>query len=286
VRIPREQEQVRHELRHRREELTSVLAREPTVSELAVSLGVEEADIERALSAERARNMVPMSAADNAQAQPPDQVTAEDSDDRLVLASSLQSLDERERRIVFLRFHADMTERDIARELGISQAHVSRLLAAALARLRQELAGQGVEADTTADTTRSHADALGTRISSVGEPEDRGSLTGQVPAGSKAAHTYSGRFLVRMPASLHEQLAQAAEREQLSLNRLVTNLLSAAVSEGGAEPKSDSPAAGSTDTPRVSPRAVRLALATNLVVVVVAGIVAVVLLVLALERGI
>src|SRR5262249_60128250 len=41
---------------------------------------------------------------------------------------------------------------------------------------------------------------------------------------------HSGRFLVRMPGSLHEQLANAAKREQLSLNRFVTNVLAASVS--------------------------------------------------------
>ena len=62
------------------------------------------------------------------------------SDDRLLLTERMHVLDERERQIVYLRFHADMTERQIAREVGISQAHVSRLLAAALTKLRAELA--------------------------------------------------------------------------------------------------------------------------------------------------
>src|SRR5262249_50759 len=60
----------------------------------------------------------------------------------------------RQRAIVFLRFHLDMTERQIGRELGISQAHVSRLLSSALSRLRADLAGSNEgngELDTTAD---------------------------------------------------------------------------------------------------------------------------------------
>jgi hypothetical protein len=89
-----------------------------------------------------------------------------------------------------------------------------------------------------------------------------------------------------MPQSLHEQLAQTAEREQISLNRLVTNLLSAAVSKGDAKGSDSEPAADRSGAPRVSARTFRLALATNLIVVILAGIIAVVLLVLALERGI
>lgn len=285
VTIPREQEQTRRALRQRRDELTSALAREPTVSELAVSLGVEDADVERALAAERARDLVSVSTRD-AQDQPVEAETPPDSDDRLVLASSLRSLDERGRRIVFLRFHADMTERQIARELGISQAHVSRLLSTALEQLRAELGRQGLERDTTGDTTGDVSGPGGIKLPAVGEPEDPGSSSGQESEGSKAAHSYSGRFLVRMPQSLHEQLAQAAEREQISLNRLVTNLLTAAVSEGDTEGSDSGPAADRSGTPRISPRTFRLALATNLIVVILAGIIAVVLLVLALERGI
>jgi predicted HicB family RNase H-like nuclease len=113
-------------------------------------------------------------------------------------------------------------------------------------------------------------------------------------ATSKSRRNHSGRFLVRMPASLHEQLAREAEHAHVSLNRFVTDAL--ATSVAGSEPEQRSalspphsadptvtPADGSRPTP---PRAVRVALATNLVVVVIAGAVALLLLVLALQRGI
>ena len=50
---------------------------------------------------------------------------------------------------------------------------------------------------------------------------------GKPPA--KPASGYSGRFLVRMSGDLHQQLAQAAEREQVSLNRYVTDALAESV---------------------------------------------------------
>lgn len=45
--------------------------------------------------------------------------------------------------------------------------------------------------------------------------------------------THSGRFLVRLPRSLHAELAHAAEREGVSLNQFVTNALAGAVSWRG-----------------------------------------------------
>ena len=105
--------------------------------------------------AERAREWIASSSDPEAVATGEDSATLVSSDDRLLLTRSVRALEERERRIVFLRFHADMTEREIARVLGISQAHVSRLLACALSRLRADLANSNsavAEGDTTADS--------------------------------------------------------------------------------------------------------------------------------------
>jgi HicB-like protein involved in pilus formation len=97
-----------------------------------------------------------------------------------------------------------------------------------------------------------------------------------------------------MPSELHEQLARAAEREDVSINSFVTRALATSVGTAATAPaappetsgKAKAPAEPPTSSSRLSPSAVRLALATNLVVVVVAGLVAVILLVLALQRGI
>jgi hypothetical protein len=96
-----------------------------------------------------------------------------------------------------------------------------------------------------------------------------------------------------MSGDLHQQLAQAAEREQVSLNRFVTDALAESVTGGGAhEPAAptDPPAdvAPVDDAPaeraRNPRRTLRMVLAANLVVVVLAGTIAVVLLVLALQQ--
>ena len=58
------------------------------------------------------------------------------AEQRVELARLLERLPERERRIVHLRFWEDKTQAEIAAELGISQMHVSRLLAKSLSILR------------------------------------------------------------------------------------------------------------------------------------------------------
>ena len=241
----------------------------------------------------------------------------DESEFRLLLADGLRVLDERERRIVFLRFHADMTERQIACSVGISQAHVSRLLEGALVKLRAEFTVSG-EAGDVGDTTETPPISVGTgrRIEPVRARGQRNGATAQAADGpaaeagqptpndppeagatggtsrrsgrSKTATGYSGRILVRMPSELHEQLAQAAERDEISLNRFVTQALSTSVDP--AESTSVDPAESASVDPDESPasstaRKLKLAVATNLVIVVLAAVAAVVLLVLALQRG-
>jgi RNA polymerase sigma-B factor len=362
LRIPRKLEQMSAEVRRAQTELVSTLGRVPTMQELTAALGIDAVDVERALNAGSAGDWVSISAGDDSVAEATGTDGLADRDDRLFLNGGIRSLDERERRIVFLRFHADMTEREIAREVGISQAHVSRLLRCALAKLREGLA-DAAEAATAPDAAQRHlGDKTGPRISGVGTLEirtlaeyldlpyhlevrsehdgDRSWWTGSVeelpgcvsrggtseealarlrPAmeswlgsaleehreiplpnkggsrqegASKSARSHSGRFLVRMPAPLHEQLAREAERAHVSLNRFITDALAACIST--AEPER----LGSVSQPRAPavdrdpgsgatrPRALRVALATNVIVVVIAGVVALLLLALALQRGI
>jgi len=56
--------------------------------------------------------------------------------------SALEALSERDRRVIDLRFVAGLTQAEIARRVGISQVHVSRVLWAALTVLRDQLEGE------------------------------------------------------------------------------------------------------------------------------------------------
>ncbi|MGZ6616709.1 MAG: sigma-70 family RNA polymerase sigma factor [Solirubrobacteraceae bacterium] len=293
LRIPRNVQRTGAEARRCREQLGRTLGRPPTTREIAAALSVDEHKVEQALAAEGARNPVPISPDEGkrlrgaeSEASPPG------SDDKLLLASSAHVLDDRERRIVLLRFHADMTEREIARKVGISQAQVSRLLDGALKKLRQELRGSKSPAepcDTAFDVVISPP--VTPKISGVVAPEESSKLAHQHETSKyRASSGYSGRFLVRMPSELHEQLARAAERDQISLNRYVTEALAASVADvpDRAPADDDRPTetvTGAAAQPRAL-RSLRVALATNLVVVVLAGLAAVVLVALALQRGI
>jgi RNA polymerase sigma-B factor len=59
--------------------------------------------------------------------------------DRALVARAARALDARQRRILLLCFFLDRTQEEAAAELGLSQAHVSRLLADALRRMRRRL---------------------------------------------------------------------------------------------------------------------------------------------------
>jgi len=305
LRIPRELQQLGAKVRRSHEQLAATLGRSPTVGELAAALCVDSSEVERALVAERARDPLPISPDESELA--PAATELEGSDDRLLLTSGARVLDERERRIVLLRFHADLTERQIAQEMGLSQAHVSRLLSGALTKLRAELASADDSAgtgDITVNTVISGDSGSRGGPMGPGHERDSSRQEGQA-AGRRASSGHSGRFLVRMPSTLHEELARAAEQQHVSLNRFVTDTLAASVAAPRvAEPVDDEPAssadraidrdpssgpAGSIEEQpeqRPRPRSLRVALATNVVIVVVAGLIAIVLLVLALERGI
>jgi RNA polymerase sigma-B factor len=60
--------------------------------------------------------------------------------DRALVARAARALDARERRIVLERFYLERTQAEVAESLGLSQAHVSRLLDTALTKMRRRLA--------------------------------------------------------------------------------------------------------------------------------------------------
>jgi predicted HicB family RNase H-like nuclease len=103
---------------------------------------------------------------------------------------------------------------------------------------------------------------------------------------STAAPKHSGKLLVRMPATLHDELARAAEAEGVSLNQLITGVLAGAVEwRSGDQRAPRSPVAGDAAPETLSARLTRAALAANLAVVLIAAILAVALLVAAWRAG-
>jgi RNA polymerase sigma-B factor len=125
--------------------LTQRLGRSPTLAELAAHLNAAEPDVALALNAWQARypdSMEAMTRGSGQQRRPLID-TVGDTDaridaivDRLTLRPLLAALPARQRRILAMRYFGEMTQTEIATQIGVSQMHVSRLLAAALAQLR------------------------------------------------------------------------------------------------------------------------------------------------------
>ena len=147
VRVPRGLQELNVQLSRLIEEQTVQLGRSPTVAELAKAAGVDEEDVLEALESGRAYSSLSLSAGggDDDELDPLESLGTvehqyEVSEDRAVLAPGFRVLDERERRILHLRFFNGLTQSQIAQQVGISQMHVSRLIRRALEKIRQEIA--------------------------------------------------------------------------------------------------------------------------------------------------
>lgn len=148
IRVPRGLQELNVRLSQVLERLTAELERSPTIPELAEAAGVTEEDVLEALEAGQAYSTVSLSAppgsGEDGELDPLESLGElepeyEVSEDRAVLEPGLDVLDERERRIIHLRFWDGLTQSQIAAQVGISQMHVSRLIRQALEKVRAEI---------------------------------------------------------------------------------------------------------------------------------------------------
>jgi RNA polymerase sigma-B factor len=147
IRVPRRLQELRISLGQATAELSQKSGRAPTVAELAAHLGISEDDVIEGLEGAQAYSTTSLDAhvgGDDGEESPSlvDRLGGEDLDLEAVeyresLKPLLAALPSRERRILALRFFHGMTQSEIAAEVGISQMHVSRLLAKSLATLRE-----------------------------------------------------------------------------------------------------------------------------------------------------
>jgi RNA polymerase sigma-B factor len=148
IKVPRRLQELRLQVNRARVQLSQTMAASPTNADLAAHLGVTEQDVAEAIHIGQLYNPVSLSApigpdSEQGIADPigDDDPGMEAVDNRESVKPLLASLPERERKILTMRFFKDMTQSQIAAELGISQMHVSRLLTKTLTSLR---AGLGV----------------------------------------------------------------------------------------------------------------------------------------------
>jgi RNA polymerase sigma-B factor len=149
VRVPRGLQELNVQLSRLVEQLTVQLARSPTIPELAKAAGVEEEQVLEALESGRAYTSLSLSVGggggDDDDLDPLESLGTEEhqyevSEDRAVLAPGFKVLDERERKILQLRFFDGLTQSQIAQQVGISQMHVSRLIRRSLEKIRETIA--------------------------------------------------------------------------------------------------------------------------------------------------
>lgn len=143
VRVPRSLQERSLEVTRTSQELTQRLGRAPTTADIAEAMDITVSEVLEARGASSAYTSASLDA-------PLDEDSGwslADSlggdDEALALADrwhglgpALASLPERERKILYLRFYEDMTQSEIAEIVGVSQMHVSRLLARAIDRLK------------------------------------------------------------------------------------------------------------------------------------------------------
>jgi RNA polymerase sigma-B factor len=156
IHVRRSAQELLLELRKATEELTQQLGRAPGEGELAERLGVSQDDMQEARQADLVFSTYSLDA------------PLSDRDDPALLADMLgdddpgvahtidmeavtthwEELPEREQRILVMRFYGNLTQTEIGEQLGISQMHVSRLLARALSHLKSRLLDPAETGDT------------------------------------------------------------------------------------------------------------------------------------------
>ena len=150
VRVPRAIQERVLNLSKSFEELTQRLNRQPTTAEVAEALDLRPEEVEEALFARlfyasrsifKESTGTGLTIAEHLTCDP-DEV---DHEDRLTLEDVIASLPEKQAQIVRLRFYEDKIQDEIAEIVGISQMHVSRLLADALSTMRARLGAVGPE---------------------------------------------------------------------------------------------------------------------------------------------
>ena len=152
VRVPRSLQERSLEVAKTAERLAQRLNRPPEIREVAEQLNISEGEVMEAMDARQAY-------ASSSIDKPTDatgvtlleRLETDDThlllaDDRVMVEEAIRELPERQQRILDLRFNEDMTQTEIAAHLGISQMHVSRLLAGALKSLEKSIGNEGESA--------------------------------------------------------------------------------------------------------------------------------------------
>ena len=131
-----------------RDELAQELGAEPTAGAIAVRLGIDEPDVLAAMEAGRAHSVSSLDRpVRSGEADTPTLGSRVGGRDghleraplRAAVSEVMEHLDERDRRILYLRFFEGKTQEEIGAEVGVSQMQISRLLRSSIDELRERL---------------------------------------------------------------------------------------------------------------------------------------------------
>ena len=147
VRVPRRLQELRLSLTAATAELSQTHGRSPTVAELAAHLQISDEQVLEGLESANAYSTLSLEAGESDDEESHAVLDSLGSDDeslegveyRESLKPLLARLPSREKQILMLRFFRNLTQSQIAAEVGISQMHVSRLLTRTLNQLREGL---------------------------------------------------------------------------------------------------------------------------------------------------
>ena len=147
IRVPRRLQELRMQIGTATAELTQSLGRSPTPRELAEAIGCSVEEIVEGIESSNAYSTLSLDAGDDSDDGAASMLDAIGVDDaglehveiRESIKPLLDRLDQREKKILLLRFFKNMTQSQIAEEIGVSQMHVSRLLNRTLEQLRSSL---------------------------------------------------------------------------------------------------------------------------------------------------
>src|SRR5690554_6740463 len=145
LKVSRSMKELANKVRKASDDLSKTMGRIPTINEIGEYLGVTASDIVFAQEANRPLSSIHETVFEN----DGDPITlmdqiADESDerwfDKLALTEAIDTLNERERLIVYLRYFRDQTQSEVARRLGISQVQVSRLEKKILQTIKDQIA--------------------------------------------------------------------------------------------------------------------------------------------------
>ena len=146
IKVSRSLKKLSYKCEKKKEELTERMGREPTMEELATSLGTEKEELVQAMEAATEVESIyrPIHQEGDSQLSILDRLEEKSRPEehllnRMMLSQILDGLDKEERQLIYLRYFQEKTQAAVGEILGISQVQVSRMEKKILERMRKQM---------------------------------------------------------------------------------------------------------------------------------------------------